>query len=257
MTSYENFLNEIKKCNENSIPINFWWRDDDLTSNSNQFQNLCEISNQLSIPLLCSIIPKLINQNLKLDGANTNFISYCQHGWAHANHEPEGQDKCEFGIHRSTLDVKADIQKGSNTLINLAAEKLCSVFVPPWNRFDLSHIKALEDLGFRYLSSYGLGGIQIPSNLSVINTHIDIIYWGKDGAYMRNLDEIYYTLTELIKQYQSNYVKNNIPEAIGILSHHRVMQDQEFHSLMHLMKSIQSAKGTSFIAPYLDKSTSP
>jgi len=256
MNAYEKFLKEVARCNESSIPLHFWWRDDDLISNSTQFENICKISSQLSIPLLCSIIPKLISKDLKLNGTNTNFVSYCQHGWAHVNHEPDGQNKSEFGSHRSTLRVKSDIEQGSKILSNLTADRLCSVFVPPWNRFDLSHIQTLKELGFDYLSSYGLQeDTHLPINLSIINTHIDIIYWGKDGAHMRNLEEIYATLTELIKQYQSNYIKTKIAEAIGILSHHRVMLEQDFQSLIHLMESIKSAPGTSFIAPFLDKST--
>jgi peptidoglycan/xylan/chitin deacetylase (PgdA/CDA1 family) len=251
MNSYENFLIEIKKCKEDSIPVNFWWRDDDLISNSIQFESICQISNQLSIPLLCSIIPKLVSKDLILDGANTELVSYCQHGWAHINHELEGQNKNEFGENRSSFEVRADIKQGSDALKKLLGEKLCAIFVPPWNQFDTSHLKVLEELEFQYLSSYGLQEeIQTQFNLTTINTHIDIIYWGKNGAHMRNIDEIFSTLTELLKQYQYNYKKYERPEVIGILSHHRVMKNGDFQSLIQLFNAIKSAVNIRFIPPY-------
>jgi len=126
MSAYDKFLTEIARCNDDSIPIHFWWRDDDLISNSTQFEKLCLISDQLSIPVLCSIIPKLISKDLKLDQKNTNYVSFCQHGWAHINHEPEGKEKSEFGSHRSLLNVKTDIQNGIDILNNLTNKKVCS-----------------------------------------------------------------------------------------------------------------------------------
>jgi len=252
MTSFEKFIKEIKSCNTHSIPINFWWRDDDLVSDSDQFVKICDISNNLSTPLLCSIIPRLISNGLKLDGENTSLVSYCQHGWAHINHEPDGELKSEFGPHRSSLDVKVDIQEGVNALKKKVGQKLLPIFVPPWNRFDSCHIEVLIELGFQYLSSYGLLEYpQTQADIHPINTHIDVIYWGKDGVHMRKLDEIYSTLTELLKQYQLNYKKIKNPEAIGILSHHRVMNRDDLESLAQLISSIQSIPGTSFIQPFL------
>jgi len=242
---------EISRCLDAQIPVDIWWRDDDLVSPSPQFEKLCEITVDLNAPVLCSIIPKHASNKLALNTSDP-LIHFCQHGYAHVNHEKDHQLKNEFGQSRALDEVKADIQNGQKLLKQLEGSHLESVFVPPWNRFDIGHLPILEALGFTHISCYGFKSYTpTPSNIKFINTHFDITYWGTNQTYMRPLDEIYVYLAEIIKEYYLRYSQTKESEPIGILSHHRVLKDGDFFMLKELLGTLQNTPGVKFAAPFL------
>lgn len=241
---------EIAQCLSEGVPIELWWRDDDLIGPSAEFEKLSEISTSLEIPVLCSIIPKQASNNLNLI-TNNSFVRYCQHGFAHLNHETNLQFKSEFGSKRTRDDVMKNILDGQKILQKLDRLHFEPVFVPPWNRYDHTYLSVLDDLGFTHLSCYGFNSMISDSyKVQFINTHLDITYWGEDLAYLRPNDEIFTYLTNIIKEHRLRYSQTKKNEPIGLLSHHRVMKKNDFELFKDVLTTLKNISGLRFIAPY-------
>jgi peptidoglycan/xylan/chitin deacetylase (PgdA/CDA1 family) len=83
--------------------------------------------------------------------ADGGLLGLHQHGWSHANHEPQGR-KCEFGASRPRAAQHDDVRRGHDRLRALLGERLDPIFTPPWNRCTDSTAECLVELGLRVLS---------------------------------------------------------------------------------------------------------
>ena len=87
------------------------------------------------------------------------------HGYSHQTIKP-GKNNTEF----SGLDFEEQIfriKKGMELLKNLTGITV-TTFIPPWNRYDLSTIKALEQLNFITLSASTIGTADKSSQLKIV-----------------------------------------------------------------------------------------
>jgi hypothetical protein len=85
----------------------FWWRDDDATRPSRSLDRLLTIAAGLRAPVALAVIPAAAEAVLaeRLDDAR---VAVLQHGYAHANHAPDGEKKAELGHHRPLAAMPAD-----------------------------------------------------------------------------------------------------------------------------------------------------
>ena len=154
----------------------FWWRDDDLQRSAPELSRLREISERHTVPVMLAVIPGLADAALGHDMRGTDTMAFCQHGWMHANHEPEGAIRSEFGASRALSEIEADIRAGHDRLREVFGERFFPVFVPPWNTLADEAIELLPRIGFAGLSCYGTRPDTARSrNLKIVNAHLDIL----------------------------------------------------------------------------------
>ena len=108
------------------------------------------------------------------------------HGYSHQTINP-GKNNTEF----SGLDFEEQVfrmKKGIELLENLTGITV-TTFIPPWNRYDLSTLKALRQLNFVTLSASTIGIADKSSQLEIVPNTCDL-YQLKDAVeYARKSDD--------------------------------------------------------------------
>lgn len=213
-----------------AIEPQFFLRDDDIDVVEDSLVTLLGICQKHLVPVNLAVIP----------GGLTNYaaaflreqlskrpccIELHQHGWKHVNHEPIGK-KCEFGPSRSADEQFTDIAEGKARMDEAFGEAWMPAFTPPWNRCTDDTCRALERLDFsvlstdRQLQATNYRFQQVPVTL-------DLYRW-KGKPELRPAEEIIRSLLEQIKRGQT----------VGILLHHKVMNDEAFSFLDSLLETI-------------------
>jgi predicted deacetylase len=137
-------------------PVRFFFRDDDVGWADDRLWALLDRFGRVAIPVDLAVIPALLSGPLiaqlrRRVERSAGRVGIHQHGWAHANHEPEGR-RSEFGPSRRPVDVRADIQRGRRAMREAFGAEFADVFVPPWNRCSEETARVLRDDGVRALS---------------------------------------------------------------------------------------------------------
>ncbi|MFN6977383.1 MAG: polysaccharide deacetylase, partial [Gemmobacter sp.] len=98
------------------------------------------------------------------------------HGWTHANHEPPGARRAEFGAARPPAVALADAARGLGRMQALFGPRLLPVLVPPWNRIAPAVAAGLAACGFAGLSAVPKAAAGVEG-LARLDIHIDPIDW--------------------------------------------------------------------------------
>lgn len=206
----------IWRAEHRQLPL--WWRDDDATAPSGALDQLLALADDLNLPAHLAVIPKFatpaLADRLKYSARTTVLV----HGWAHANHAPDGAKKAEFGHARP--DAAAQAQSGLKQLKSLFKGQVFAMFVPPWNRIDPDIAATLPGVGFCALSSYTPRATreQVPG-LVQINTHMDPVYWRGGGGLVDANQQI----AALVVHLQDRRAgRADAAEPLGFLTHHLV-----------------------------------
>jgi hypothetical protein len=139
-----------------TTPLTLFFRDDDAGWGMDALDAMLAVFERNHVPVDLAVIPAV----LTVEGANHlndwqqrhPGIRLHQHGYAHANHEPEGRRKCEFGPSRPVERQCADILMGRERLSAMLTA-LDPIFTPPWNRCEPETVLRLTKLGFAAYSS--------------------------------------------------------------------------------------------------------
>lgn len=238
---------ELHLSREAGVPVRMWWRDDDLVANSRAFEALIRLAQTFRTPALVSIIPGLASEALDVSAADPDLIHFCQHGWRHINHQPEGGGKSEFGAGRDPEAVEAEIAAGQVVLTRLLGDRCMPIFVPPWNACDERHLEIVRARGFTGLSSFGprprpfaVGGLRLA------NAHLDILQWEAPGGPRPvPFDEACLRLARIVREQRQKPEAD--AEPIGILSHHRAMREESWSLLEGLLSAFSGVPGVSWL----------
>ena len=238
------FKNELKSflktCEEKGKEINIFLRDDDIDVDEETLRHLLDISLSRSVPINLEIIPgKLTEAAIRLLKDHKRFFpelfEFHQHGWMHLNHEEQGR-KCEFGISRNFDQQFADIQKGKDLLEEIFGERFYPSFTPPWNRCTKDTFNALDQLGFQVLSKDS-GNQQISDyNFQEISITLNLYESRKNGGGLKSPETL---IRQLITQIDEDV-------RVGILLHHKVMDENAFHFLELLLTELCSSSSVKF-----------
>lgn len=192
------------------LPI--WFRDDDAGP---LHEGLVRLGALLAPhPVWLGVIPAAITPELVAWVGEQQHIRVGQHGWAHTNHASAGCGKAEFGAHRTLEAMEQELSRGG-ALMAEAFGFAPEVFIPPWNRLTESLMDSLEGLGFRGVSLHGsrLGRQRMGARAGWVCCDVRLDVMACEDAEAE--------LTQLM-------VDNGHREPIGILTHHRVMEDFGF-----------------------------
>jgi hypothetical protein len=214
-----------------SAPVRIFFRNDDVDEDESSLRRLLWLFLERKMPVNLGVIPgRLTAACVEFlagsVGAAPELIELNQHGWLHQNHEREGR-KCEFGPSRSYARQLADIARGHERMTEAFGPKWFPVFIPPWNRCTEETRRAMDHLGFRALSAKQGRSIVTGYRFEEISITLDIHRWS-GGAQMKSPEEI---IAELIDQLSRR-------QTIGIVLHHKVMDDHAFYFLGSLLDAL-------------------
>lgn len=206
-------------------------RDDDVDGDEESLRRLLDIGFARGVPLNLEVMPATLSDDgtrLLRDykGFNPKLIELHQHGWQHVNHQTQGK-KCEFGSERSFAQQLHDIASGKQRLEELLEERFFPGFTPPWNRCTDDTLRALDQLGFQVFSADRNGQARDGCHFREISVTLDLYRW-KGGVAMKSPEEI---IEALVAQLASG-------DLIGLLLHHKVMDDAAFELLDSLLAQL-------------------
>jgi predicted glycosyltransferase len=201
-------------------PIDVWWRDDDAVEDTPALQRLLALALAHGACPALAVIPATAEVSLAEALAAHVGISILQHGFAHANHAPEGQKKMELVARAPEALALMELETGLRRLSRLFGERALPVLVPPWNRIDPALLPLLPGLGFRGLSTFrARPRREAAPGLLAVNTHLDPIAWRQAGG-LREPAELWDDLAGQLEARAAGGA--DATEPFGLLTHHLV-----------------------------------
>lgn len=224
---------ELDRWAAAGLCLPLWWRDDDAVTPTPGLERLVALAGSLEIPVHLAVIPAAARDGLaEIVGQQARLVPVV-HGWAHANHAPEGEKKAEFGAHRPVAQMRAEAAQGLARLGDLFGDRLAAIFVPPWNRIAPELVQALPGLGFAVLSTFTpRAAPEAAPGLARINTHLDPIGW-KTGRGLLPADVLIGQVAQHLADRRTGRADNREP--YGILTHHLIHDDAVWQFVEHLL----------------------
>jgi len=211
-------------------PLPVFFRADDIGVVSNSFAALLKSFQHYQMPLCLAVVPTWLTDSrwssirLLCDRQPSQWCWH-QHGWTHANHEPDGK-KCEFGNSRKAADIENDIIRGKERLQAIIGTDVSPVFTPPWNRCSRQTLQILEDTGFKAVSRSSGSTDKSAPMLADFQVNVDL-HTRKEPDYDSCLSGL---CTELETAVGSG--------RIGIMIHHQRMNENAHFVLDSLLACI-------------------
>ncbi|HEY3020913.1 MAG TPA: DUF2334 domain-containing protein [Solirubrobacteraceae bacterium] len=202
-----------------SEPVTFFFRDDDAGWGDARLFELLDRFDRAALPLDVAVIPAalevpLARELLARHAAAGGRLGLHQHGYDHANHEPEGR-KQEFGPARSAAEQRRDIEAGRARLEDLLGEASAPIFTPPWNRCTRTTAECLAALGFRVLSREARAERFAIDGLAEVPVDVDW-FAKRKGAFLSR--------EEVGAQLAARVAAGG---PVGVMFHHAVMDDAD------------------------------
>ena len=227
---------EFRQTVAASPSVNVFFRDDDVDEDEATLRRLLDLFAQRNVPVILGVIPtQLTPECTALLTEFSTSIEIVQHGWQHINHELIGR-KCEFGSSRSLAEQLEDIAHGQARMNEAFGEHWFPAFIPPWNRCTAQTYQALAQLGFRVLSQLHSDASPLTGfSFREISVTLDLYRW-KGGASLKPQGELLQAISQQLTQ----------PHPIGIMLHHKVMNDEAFFFLEQLLDEMRNSSAIRF-----------
>ena len=229
---------ELDAWGERGLRADFWWRDDDAVAASAQLERLLQISERHAVPAALAVIPAGLQSSLAAQLRNQARIAVLQHGYSHRSHAAPGQRKLELGGLCDDEQMRAELKRGQQILLEHFGQRFKAVLVPPWNRIDERIQQALPTLGFVGVSAMRVRKIAWPApGLLQVNTHLDPVNW----RHRRGFIGIYPAIAILVQHLAARRTGyRDIDEPTGILSHHLVQNEAVWRFTETLLQFLDS-----------------
>lgn len=198
-----------------------WWRDDDATRETPALAHLLNLSARHDVPVALAVIPRDADATLAplLAGCRQAFA--LQHGFAHANHAPDGARQEEYGPHRPRAAMLAELARGWLRIADLP--RALPVLVAPWNRMDPDLVAYLPEAGLHGVSTLGPRPGRDPApGVRCVNVHVDIMDWHGSGGFIGDATALDQVLDHL-RARRAGAV--DADEPTGLMTHHGFHDD--------------------------------
>lgn len=233
MSSWALLDRELDAWREGGRQATLWCRDDDASHDSPALQRLFAIASAHEVPVALATIPATLAEDLVDAVAPVQTVTVVQHGFAHSNHAPPGDRSCELGAHRGVEATMADLADGRARLARAFDTRFHPLLVPPWNRIDPRVIARLPAAGYVALSTFGPRPAPWAApGVIQCNTHVDLIAWRQDRAFIGVDRAIERTVAHLRARREGPV---DSAEPTGILTHHLDFDDAAWTFLAELM----------------------
>ncbi len=227
------FFDEVARWRDAGRQVEFWWRDDDAARADRELSRLIELSHGHATPLALAAVPLQAERGI-FEGLGP-LVTVLQHGTDHVNRAPSGGKKTEFTATEPLAEAIARLVAARRKLQSLAGKRFVPVLVPPWNRIPPLFAPHLATAGYCGLSQYGARKhVEPASGLRQVNTHVDIIAWRADRAFVGEDIALGKATTHLAAKRMD---LADAREATGWLSHHAVHDEAAWAFLERLFQS--------------------
>jgi hypothetical protein len=226
MSAWDDLDRELDAWQAAGRRATLWWRDDDACSDTPALQRLLHIARENDVPVALAAIPAKADATL-IDAIGASaHATIVQHGYAHANHQPTGERAAELGSQRSVAECIGELGTGRVALQRRFGSRFQAVLVPPWNRIAGALVSALPSAGLTGLSCFGTRETATPcASLCQVNTHVDLIAWKRDRAFIG----VESAIARLVAHLAARRAKRvDAAEATGVLTHHLVFTPESF-----------------------------
>jgi predicted deacetylase len=221
-------------------PVACFFRDDDVGWRADRLRELLALFAELALPLDLAVIPadldaraaQELRERIETAGGR---LGVHQHGYRHANHEPSGARKCEFGPARSREAQLRDIAAGRDLLDAMLGDVVEPIFTPPWNRCTSATGSCLVELGFEVLSREAKAEPLHAPGLRELPVSVD---WLKrrNGARLPH---------EAIAELAAAAVRRGGP--VGVMLHHADMDGPERDAAAELLEVLAGHERTTCV----------
>lgn len=226
MSAWDDLDRELDAWRAAGRHATLWWRDDDACSDTPALQELLRIAGEHDAPVAVAAIPAKADATLADAIGGSTHATIVQHGYAHANRQPAGERAAELGSQRSVAECIDELGTGRLALQRLFGSRFRAVLVPPWNRIAGALVAELPSAGLTGLSCFGTRETARPcASLCQVNTHVDLIAWKRDRAFI-GVDSAIARLVSHLAARRAGSV--DAAEATGVLTHHLVFTPDAF-----------------------------
>lgn len=228
-----NWLDPLRKAlDEAAAPVTFFFRDDDAGWGDAQLFELLHLFAEQDMPIDLAVIPKALTPQTatrlrRFIEQNRNRVAVHQHGYAHLNHEAV-QRKSEFGSSRSWSEQLADVRAGKALLIDLLGPLSDAIFTPPWNRCTPVTAVCLWESGFSCVSRDKTAPHLDAPGLKELPICID--WFGRRKGVRLTREETGRSIAAAAGD----------PNAVGIMFHHALMDDEEQAQTLELLRLLST-----------------
>jgi hypothetical protein len=236
-TAWSDLIDELDRWGGAEGLATLWWRDDDAIAPSARLDRL--VASAEHVPIALAVIPAVAEPELAIWLSQSSLsarrpsLAVLQHGWRHSNRSAGGK-KSEFPAGRSSQDVRLDLAGGRVRLAQLFGSRALPILVPPWNRFDDSHLPLLAGCGIRAISRmYERSGVSSTPGVTEVNVHVDLVAWGGDRGFIGEKA----ALSAIVGHLRARRLGCARDEPTGILTHHLV-QDEAADAFLQQLVAI-------------------
>ena len=238
MTAHDRMAAHLDRRGDKDRPLLLWWRDDDLETPSPALTSCLDALGDAGIAAAFAAIPSGLTPEA-VAALNGTEAALFVHGWAHTNHAPAGEKKCEYGPARSIDERLAEIARGWERLREIGGDRAIACFVPPWNRIGVDLLPALETAGIAALSAFASPTRAAPpAAVPRLDTHVDLIDWRGTGKPISG-DDFVARLFE----------HDGVDGPVGILSHHRVTDRGAWTEWAPLLRLLSDHPAVQWLSP--------
>jgi hypothetical protein len=242
---WQDFADEIARCNDAGRAVDFWWRDDDAGAPHAAFARLSTLAAQSRVPLGLAVIPQRAQP--ALFGFLGDETAVLQHGVDHRNRAPQDQKPSEFAASEAIEVALERVVEGAERLTALAGSRVLPVLVPPWNRFPQHLLEKLSQRGIRGFSAFGPRARAEPApGVRQVNTHVDIIGW-KRGRTFVGAERALSEAAGHLEQRRTDAV--DATEPTGWLTHHERHDEVAWRFLAELFEFSRRQAGVRWLHP--------
>jgi len=201
-----------------------WLRDDDFCKFTPNFQSLCTVL-EYGMPLVISAVPYRLrlsqDDKIKLSRKPGN-LSFCVHGYNHANNGAIKGGPSEFPADRDIQAVRKELEFGVAQIMGTFAQKFLPIFVPPWNYVAAEYLPILKDLGIKIVSGAKSRAQPEIDGIRGLHIDIDLLDYPPTPPYpMKRVDVLDAEFMKAIDGWQEK------TPVIGVLSHHTGMTQSD------------------------------
>jgi peptidoglycan/xylan/chitin deacetylase (PgdA/CDA1 family) len=203
--------------------VSVFFRNDDVYSFDDKLRGLNSVFIRHGIPVHHTVIPARLSESsvrkmLDMLDDKPAIFEIGQHGFSHRNHGTL-KEKWEFGKRRFE-DQKRDIFKGRDIMLRYFGERFTKAFTPPYHSFDENTLKAVDEAGFDFFSSFDHG--HDFSGYSFRPVPVSISFNREKGSSKKS--DLKSVLREFLRQ-------EGDMKTIGVFIHHGMLDDGDLRNL--------------------------
>ena len=220
-----------------------WFRDDDVSVNSEKLNTLIKYFLEKRTDILMAVIPNSVEEETIKVIRENNRLIVGQHGFCHINYSVGDEPKSEFPKSRPYESALAELELGRKMIKKLFPENYADVFVPPYFEIDDSILKRISGW-YKWFSCWWTNSIN-EDNCVFVNAQVDFVNWDtiKEYGGSRYVEE--QVLRELTLLDELPYSAT----VIGVVLHHDYCETDSYQELDWFFSLPEQYKNVYIISP--------